>query len=101
MSKKVMWSLESGLDLARLVEGWADGAFHVGLAGSVLHTGKSMKDVDLIVYPHDGGDLDKSLVAKTLEANGFEQAPLTSEYPDGRVACYLFRGRRVDILLLD
>lgn len=37
--------------------------YHVGLLGSVLHTGQSFNDLDLVVYPHK---TDKKLLNTNL-----------------------------------
>lgn len=46
--------LEDALVLIRELEPKFDSAgYHLGLTGSVLYKGESIKDLDLICYPHD------------------------------------------------
>jgi hypothetical protein len=98
-----LWTLKDGLKAARHVEEMLGGHFHVGLAGSVLVSGQSQKDLDLIVYPHSGGDVDKEAVTRLLRAGGMARMMTDGRgnYPDGRVGFFTYRGKRVDILFLD
>lgn len=48
------WTRSAAIRFAARVErALAPLKFHVGIVGSVLHRGRSSKDLDLIVYPHD------------------------------------------------
>lgn len=51
-----MWTIEEGLELIRQMQrALKPLGFHVALAGGVLNTGKSLKDLDLVFLPltHD------------------------------------------------
>ena len=66
-----MWTLAqarkfaSSLEAALEPRGW-----HVALAGSVLHKGKSSKDLDLIVYPRSTATSRYLEIANGLKAVG-------------------------------
>jgi len=50
--EKKGWHLLEAIDLLHKVEAIAKNAgLHVGLAGSVLHKGQSVDDLDLVVFP--------------------------------------------------
>lgn len=47
-----VWSLDDAIDFCRRLREFVRPlGFDVGLTGSCLHTGKSVKDVDVIIYP--------------------------------------------------
>lgn len=46
------WSLESALEFIRELEQHLQPHYHVGLTGSVLYTGVSEKDLDIMIFPH-------------------------------------------------
>lgn len=50
---RIAWRFPEALRLAKDLENALDDkGWHVALGGSVLHAGRSSKDVDLFVYPH-------------------------------------------------
>jgi hypothetical protein len=70
IARRPRWTLEEALTFLKLLEedvsarGW-----HVGVTGSVLFTGKSGKDLDVILYPHDRSQHpDKDAVREALVA---------------------------------
>jgi len=51
-----VWTLAEGVDFcAHLWRNLAPLGWHCALTGSVLYQGFSLKDLDVIVWPHDGG----------------------------------------------
>jgi hypothetical protein len=51
-----MWTLEEGIKTTQwLEERLSKIGFHCALTGGVLFKGKSEKDLDVVVYPHDRG----------------------------------------------
>jgi len=73
-----MWTLERGLDVARIIERKAIPAgYHCALGGSVMVNGFSMKDLDIILYLHTDKNWETSVkmtpedFVRSLEADGF------------------------------
>lgn len=68
------WRLDEALRLVRhlspilLEAGWG-----IGLTGSVLLTGKSYNDVDIIVYPQNDGKIDRESLYQALIQGGLDQ----------------------------
>lgn len=48
---KIKWKLEDAVDFCQKLQKYIIG-FGVGITGSVLHTGESAKDLDIIIYPN-------------------------------------------------
>jgi hypothetical protein len=96
-------SLDEGLVIARHFEAIAAPAgYHVALGGSVMYAGKSKKDLDLIVYPHDlrgahNKDTFLKLVKKAGAVNIFQT---DREYVNKDVVLCTFLGERVDLFFL-
>lgn len=52
MSYPIMWTLNDGLIMARMIEKVIAKDFHVAIGGGVLLNETSRKDLDIFVYPH-------------------------------------------------
>ena len=117
------WTLESGFEfvrllhyaVARVMPGDTERYFHVGLTGSVLTQGKSIKDLDVIIYPHTKKvdySIEKALVALKEVLASMYSEPLhgymcRDSSPDQPYrdlkdvgVFYLPDGRRVDFFFL-
>lgn len=90
--------LEDGLRFCRGIEQkLKEIGYHCALAGSILIRGSSSKDIDVIIYPHDPGDLKDPLVIFTHL--GFNVFKIDSTYINRKV--YIYRGDcRVDFFIL-
>lgn len=106
-----MWTRETGL--ARAAELEAHFAFecqvHFAMGGSVMYRGKSIKDLDLIVYPHgtiyteDGISYTKDYIIDSLRKLGYStieepkpfQAVVPMLDPDGKRIDFFFMVRYV------
>lgn len=66
-----MWTLNEGVDLCgRLNRRLVTAGYSVALAGSVLFTGKSTKDLDLVIFPLTSNSLNLDAVRTTLTEFG-------------------------------
>lgn len=66
------WTLEEAIPVLRAIEeAIIPLGYHCAIGGSVLHKGRSEKDLDVFVYPHDA---DKTLTPE--EILGALDAPL-------------------------
>lgn len=107
-----MWTLEQAIDAMRRLEAkLAPHGYHVGLIGSVLTKGKSDKDLDIVVYPHEsGGEGQKTpdeiweIILRELKP---DESIICSDNPEGGygrdlkdVRCTWRKGRRTDFFFL-
>lgn len=80
MQNLASWDMKRALAFVRKLErvlsvrGW-----HVALAGSVLHKGRSKKDIDVVVFPHDASDFDRCELAYGLGLAGMRPWRSASE----------------------
>lgn len=103
--KVPMWTLESGIEVCRVVEALLDPAgFHCALGGGVMKKGSSQKDLDIFVYPHkSNGCSFLEEVEKILSP--VMDAPLGkrdhSSYGDDKTVYSANKeGKRIDFFLL-
>jgi hypothetical protein len=104
----MMWSLEEALVVARALETKIEriyNHYHVALGGSVLHRGSSTKDLDIFIYPHKTGQIDRKYLNKMLSEFGLvdaeDRTSIHAEYYDNKeVIKYMYNGKRVDIFFL-
>jgi hypothetical protein len=97
------WTLKEALVwVAILQEHVRPCGYHIGLHGSVLHKGKSSKDLDLIVYPHNSGAIPTGLIAGAIERAGLTYRRERALYQDEKeIRIYTIAdGRRIDIFFL-
>jgi len=75
---------------------------HTALTGSVLYTGSSDKDIDIIIYHHnDKEPPNRDEVVKVLETHGFVLIRKTDEkYVNRDVYIFELGSCRIDILFL-
>lgn len=124
--KAVAWTLDDAVALIRVIEKQlAKVHAHVGITGGVLFRGKSAKDLDLIVYPHNASEppkIDKikdALAKCDIYPAEAEQTATSRPYSSSRqyrtggslwfssgdnkfVSVYeTMDGRRIDIMFLD
>lgn len=96
-----VWNIEQAQKLcANLERQLASLGAHVALGGSVLYNGSSVKDVDIIIYPHSSvGSVDSltPIMARLLEL-GFTYSCDEPSTKDGKVIRVMndISGRRVD-----
>jgi hypothetical protein len=65
------WTFVQALEFVRSLElVLAPLGFHTALGGSVLHTGQSTNDLDVIVFPHNVGRVDMDPVHAALVGMG-------------------------------
>ncbi len=98
-----MWDSEEGLKLASQMEEKLSKKClcHFALGGSVMYSGSSNKDLDLIVYPHNSqGTSDKSVIVKELEKLGFVPKLDGSKYYNHPAVVTTKDGRRVDFIFV-
>ena len=96
-------TLEKAVAFCRLIEPTlkANG-YHCGLTGSVLFSGESSKDADIIVYPHDvSKQLSPDEIIAILTVHGiapkFDDPPSTC---DKEVIVTMADGIRYDLFFL-
>lgn len=99
------WTIEEGIKAARLFEPVAiKHGFHIALGGSVLHKGKSEKDLDLFFYVHNTSQpFNKDNLMAALEAVGIselQERPHTQYGDDKLVFSFNFFGKRIDLFFL-
>lgn len=101
-----MWTLDEGVNAARLVQSFVvDLGAHAALSGSVLIKGSSVKDLDIVIYPHDsdnGYNVYAIQVALGAFFTGWFKCVSTSEYlRDGKEVWTTRLGeKRVDFFFL-
>lgn len=105
-----MWNREQAFwVIERLEPLLANAGAHCALNGSVLYRGGSMKDLDIIVYPHNaviGEVWDtyplKQLIREFFGAKVFNDCKGVSQVRDGKEVSWLTtpKGKRVDIFFL-
>lgn len=109
--KKVVWTIaEARALILRLEVALLPVGAHVALAGSVLHTGESKKDLDIIVYPRSSRYFDIERIREVFDNVGLRCIISAAEVrrdwrkrgiKDGkRVEIWAERDRRVDVLFL-
>jgi hypothetical protein len=106
------WVLESGLLLVRqLADVLEPFGYGVGLCGSVLHQGRSRKDLDVIVFPHRTDKADKNMVLRILSDVGLKLISdvdvvraawkkLHNSDDQKEVRVYEYKDQRIDIFFL-
>jgi len=65
------YTTEDGVNMARLIENLLRPHHHCALGGSLVYRGDSMKDIDIIIYPHSNTLIDKPQILRTLRSFGF------------------------------
>ena len=105
-AESTKWSLEDGIAMSRRIEALLTPAgFHCALGGSVLHSGVSLKDLDIFVYPHKStgepiSDVEVLTALFPLLPNGWKQCN-HSQYGDEKRVFYCYtEGKRIDFFLL-
>ena len=83
---------------------------HTALTGSCLYKGKSRKDVDIVIYPHDANNppekmdllsaLRANLVLEPVNKKGYWHYDTTREYVDKEVSIIFIQGIRIDLFFL-
>lgn len=102
-----MWTLEEGVKFIRWIEPkLAEKGFHCALTGGVIFKGKSVKDLDVIVYPHTAEgmpDFDSvwPLITDWCKSETQNSCQGTSQIRDEKDVRWLqARGKRVDFFFL-
>lgn len=110
----VVWTFRSARRLTSLLETHLIPiGFHVGMTGSVLHSGKSLKDLDIIIYPRRSpitlsmintaydvmkkiGMMQRADRAKTARV-WRDMGSLDKKW----VEVWRYKGKRVDVFILE
>lgn len=98
-----MWELNEAIELCRRIEErLAIFGYHVALAGGVLIKGKSEKDLDIHVYPHDTENCDIDIAIKILETTGMQKRKdlktTATTIRDGKKVILFYLGcKRIDV----
>lgn len=108
LSDTWMWNLEEGITMCRQVESWiGDIGYHCGLGGSVLHFGKSKKDLDIVVYPHNSKNTLSSetilnFLKDKLQSNCYGMCDNKYDERDPKSVVYLYTDnrKRIDFFIL-
>lgn len=105
----VNWTLKEAIDLARDLNSCAGATgWHFGITGSVLFKGSSEKDLDLIAYPRNSKDCDRSDLRALLSLCGMrlrmDVKELQSHWKSGdkkHVEVWQTgNGKRIDLFIL-
>ena len=67
-----MWNMDVALAAVRKIERALAGTWHVALAGSVLHKGKSDHDIDVVAFPRSKPDADIQRLRMALKSLGWK-----------------------------
>ena len=102
------WTLEEGIKFARELEfNLIPLGYHCAITGSVLYKGRSEKDLDIMIYPHDSTKCDANTqleVEKMLgEVHGIEiQLIDRMKYPDEKNVYWSYdtMGKRIDFFFV-
>lgn len=99
------WTLVEGIELCRKMEVYLEATHgcHVSLGGGVLMKGRSDKDVDIFIYPHNAKRrLKKNKILKSLETIGFKTIKRIDfqGYDKKYVYHTEYDGRRVDLFFV-
>lgn len=102
-----MWTIEEGIKFCWMLEPiLAESGWHCALAGSVLYVGKSNKDLDIVIYPHDTSNSrpdDVEYILNKLTANYHKYVPsqVKRRYPDSKdIWVGEYEGKRIDFFLM-
>lgn len=108
-----MWTLREALQLMPKFEAIAKiMGYHVALGGSVMYNGMSIKDLDIIVYPHTDVDLERPIPDQLVQmfiynkllvsANLTPCSPWSKDCPNARyVNCGMTRdNHRIDFIFV-
>lgn len=106
-----MWTLEQALKEIKNFEPKISAiGFHCALTGSVLYRGDSLKDLDLIIYPHkkDNKEITNWQPVMDLAKSHFESAFIkhcggASQIRDDKKVSWINdkNERRIDLFFLD
>lgn len=77
--------------------------YHCGITGSVLYHGKSDKDLNVVVYPHDPKKtISSEIVLDALASVGFVNRYKTdADYVNREVWIVAYKSLRVDVFFFD
>lgn len=105
-----MWTQQQAIWMIQSFEPQlASQGYHCALTGSVLYKGKSIKDLDIIIYPHwkkEGLLPDLNIIKKWLleffGASEIKDCASTSQERDDKHVCWLLTkdGQRIDFFFL-
>lgn len=105
-----MWNLNEAVSLIRRIEPALSAAgYHCGLTGGVLFKGESVKDLDIIIYPHKyslglGFDLKPARAIIESIFNPVEKCNCesTSQLRDDKLVSWIKTedGKRIDFFFL-
>ena len=101
-----MWTLEQAQELVQLIEGIVEQArYHVAIAGSVATKGRSIKDLDLILYPHTTEQTQDSMsILGHLSKIGLSDFAILDRVAYNRPVYIAYFGpenKRIDIFFLE
>jgi len=107
----IAWTIEDAIQFCRALEdAIAPVGFHVGLRGGVLLRGKSDRDLDLVIYPHDSSDVHLDRLRDRLRSFGLKQVESTAQVharwqargtTDRKaIEIWEFGGRIIDLLVV-
>jgi hypothetical protein len=102
------WTLEEGIKFARKLElDLAPLGYHCAITGSVLYKGRSEKDLDIMIYPHDSTKCNEKTqqeVEKMLDKIHGIQIELIDrmKYPDEKNVYWSYdtSGKRIDFFFV-
>lgn len=101
------WTLDEAVAMVTRMEKYLLPCYHVALAGSVLHTGESDKDIDILIFPHTTTHHEIQEIHIRLDAFGMKlrvtnekvrekwknQGSTDTKY----VEVWSYQGKRVDV----
>jgi len=98
------WTITEGLNTVRALEKvLARKGYHVALGGGVLLRDVSLKDLDVLVYPHRTSDMPDNfdVARRALEDTGVEQLRKCDHSYDRKdVWRCILRGKRIDFFFV-
>lgn len=72
--KRAPWTLDDAVAFVRRLEPLIHPRHYAALAGSVLITGRSEHDLDLVIYPHDSRYRGRGSVDEAMRSLGYRLA---------------------------
>jgi hypothetical protein len=95
-------TLEDGIRICREMEQrLATIGYHCGLTGSLLYKGRSTKDADIIIYPHQKSEQrPPETILETLGVSVTIRPHNEASCTDKQIAVCDYHGTRVDLFFL-
>lgn len=103
LEKTTWWNVDQGLALCADLENiLKDCGAHVALGGSLMYRGFSLKDCDIVVYPHVQGSLKVTKIISKLGDFGFVESQSNGSFEKGPQIWIAEKDKkRVDFLFME